>query len=560
MVKDLSMIENPLRELREQQDELFLEELKSKGMLSVGFTKNADALWNTIQNGKQGYVVNITRFTHLFLNIYSLYAHPSLGGQWLYDENTGLWNDLDLPKDDYASGIYQQLLKPMFYTFLINHDESGEMAKLLRKVANDIAETTKAQGIDTGLSSYKNDGLVLFNNGKVYDFDLKRIRDVKKEDYLTKRFNYPIVESEDGGSIREWLDFVLEDSAQAFYEYIGSAFIQRPIYNVFAFAVNGLVDQNTASNGGNGKSEVLGFLQKYVFGFDNASSVHLEDLITGDDRKIINLYHKFLNIDSETPETFINDTSKLKGLTGTGSQVVDRKYKTSIVMENRAKLLFATNAVPQFRDDSSAMERRLMIIPFNRDFKGKDAEIGRQYYKKELRELRQSEEELGKFAYFCLTQFQNLFEKTGYSATNPFSMSDTAIQLRDNTIVENNPALYFIKECPYIEVTNNPDDMIVQGLVYNLYKASNSSDMKKLVSKQVFKKYLHDYIANGDNMLQNNKSRNFGVTKARAYSGMKLVKPEYHDADNSVYEEVLLKHFANSDSVNILDILPIGGK
>ena len=98
MVKDLSMIENPLRELREQQDELFLEELKSKGMLSVGFTKNADALWNTIQNGKQGYVVNITRFTHLFLNIYSLYAHPSLGGQWLYDENTGLWNDLDYLK------------------------------------------------------------------------------------------------------------------------------------------------------------------------------------------------------------------------------------------------------------------------------------------------------------------------------------------------------------------------------------------------------------------------------------------------------------------------------
>ena len=138
-------------------------------------------------------------------------------------------------------------------------------------------------------------------------------------------------------------------------------------------------------------------------------------------------------------------------------------------------------------------------------------------------------------------------------------MSDTAIQLRDNTIVENNPALYFIQECPYIELTDNPDDMIVQGLVYNLYKASNSSDMKKLVSKQVFKKYLHDYIANGDNKVRNNTERKLGVSFGRAYCGMKLVKPEYHDADNSAYEEVLLKHYANSDSVNILDILPIGG-
>ena len=144
-------------------------------------------------------------------------------------EDTGLWNDLDLPKDEYARGIYQQLIKPLFYDALIQLDIDGQLAKNLQKAAAEIADTTKAQGINTGLGSYKNDGLVLFNDGRVYDFDMKGVRKVKKTDYMTKRFDYPIIENEDGGLIKEWLDFVLEDSAPAFYEYIGSAFIQRPI-------------------------------------------------------------------------------------------------------------------------------------------------------------------------------------------------------------------------------------------------------------------------------------------------------------------------------------------
>ena len=298
-MKDLTVINNDIRESREQDDIRFKEELKNKGMLSVAFNKTNESLMPAIIKNGEKYQVNQTLFSHNFLNMFSLYAHPSLGGQWLYDEDTGLWNDLDLPKDEYARGIYQQLIKPLFYDALIQLDIDGQLAKNLQKAAAEIADTTKAQGINTGLGSYKNDGLVLFNDGRVYDFDMKGVRKVKKTDYMTKRFDYPIIENEDGGLIKEWLDFVLEDSAPAFYEYIGSAFIQRPIYNVFAFAVNGLVDENTASNGGNGKSEVLGFLQNHVFGIENTSSLPLQDLIQADDKKIINLYQKFLNIDAD---------------------------------------------------------------------------------------------------------------------------------------------------------------------------------------------------------------------------------------------------------------------
>ena len=175
-MKDLTVINNEIRESREQDDVRFKEELKNKGMLSMGFNKTNESLMPAIIKNGEKYQVNQTLFSHNFLNMFSLYAHPSLGGQWLYDEDTGLWNDLDLPKDEYARGIYQQLIKPLFYDALIQLDIDGQLAKNLQKAAAEIADTTKAQGINTGLGSYKNDGLVLFNDGRVYDFDMKCVR------------------------------------------------------------------------------------------------------------------------------------------------------------------------------------------------------------------------------------------------------------------------------------------------------------------------------------------------------------------------------------------------
>lgn len=554
-VVDLTQIDNPVREQNELQLSKYKKELQQKGGLSVAFNKSSEPLEEAISvyNGK--HVVNVTLFSHKFLNMFSIYAHNSLGGQFLYDDETGLWNDLDIPDNEYAVvGIYHMLIKPMFYRTLLQDDNTGQLTTALQKAAQEIAGATKAQGIGTGLGQYKNDGLVLFNDGRVYDFDLQDVRRVKKEDYMTKRFEYPIVENDDGGAIKEWLDFVLQDSAKAFYEYIGSSFIQRPIYNVFAFAVNGLIDENVKSNGGNGKSEVLSFIANHVFGKENSATLSLPDLLQADDRKIINLHQKFLNIDSETPETFINDTSKLKGLTGTGARTIDRKYKSSITMENRAKLLFATNNVPQFRDDSSAMERRLMIIPFNRDFKGKDAEEGRKWYSNELKALRQSDTELGKFAYYCIKQFEALYNEKGVSANNPFSMSETAIKLRDKTINDNNPAKHFIDECSVIEFTDDKECMVPQGVVYDMYLAYHKLTNTKTVNKPTFKKYLDDFIPAGDgNIKANGKKRMFHVTSTKAYQGIKFVKANFEtDADKRAFESLEAK-FQNSIGKNIFD-------
>lgn len=559
-VKDLSMVDNTIAMEHRIIDENIKSELLDKGIRPIVLETDPKEMTTAIKTDGGKFSINKTLFAHKFQELFTIYAHNSLGGQWFYDEKTGLWNDLDMETKSFGSGIYQQLVKPMYYNLLLSVDSDGQLAKKLEEGAQEIANASLAYGIGTGLGQYKNDGLVLFNDGRVYDFDLEGIRKAKKEDYMTKRFEYPIVENEDGGAIKEWLDFVLQDSAKAFYEYIGSSFIQRPIYNVFAFAVNGLVSEDMKSNGGNGKSEVLNFLSDTLFGKDNSETLSLDDLLQGEDKKIINLHQKFLNIDSETSEHFINDTAKLKKLTGGESRSIDRKYKTSIQLKNSAKLLFATNNVPTFRDDSSAFQRRLMIIPFNRDFKGKDAEEGRKWYTKELQELRKSPEELGKFAYYCIKQFQELFKEKGYSANNPFSMSKTALRLRDETIENNNPAKSFISNCVMLEFTNNDDDMITQGILYDMYTAFTKNDSVKPVSKANFKKYLADYIANNDKPVANTSDRKFNVKVARAYKGIRLVQGECDSNADQAAKNVLIDKYKSSDYVNIFDVLPIGGE
>lgn len=558
-LKDLSVVDNTIAMEHRLVDQEVNNELLAKGIRPVVLATDPSEMTKAVGNNQGKFTINKTLFAHKFQQYFTIYAHNSLGGQWFYDEETGLWNDLDMETKTYGSGIYHQLVKPMYYNMLLSMDSDGQLAKRLEEGSQEIANASLAYGIDTGLGQYKNDGLVLFNDGRVYDFDLEGIRKAKKEDYMTKRFEYPIVENEDGGAIKAWLDFVLQDSAKAFYEYVGSSFIQRPIYNVFAFAVNGLVSEDIKSNGGNGKSEVLNFLSDTLFGKENSETLSLDDLLQGEDKKIINLHQKFLNIDSETSEHFINDTAKLKKLTGGESRSIDRKYKTSIQLKNSAKLLFATNNVPTFRDDSSAFQRRLMIIPFNRDFKGKDAEEGRKWYTKELQELRKSPEELGKFAYYCIKQFQELFKEKNYSANNPFSMSETAIRLRDETIESNNPAKSFISNCVMVELTDNDDDLVSQGIMYDMYTAFTKNDSVKPVSKANFKKYLGEYIANNDKPMANTDERKFNVKLARAYKGIRLVQGECDSNADVAAKNVLIEKYKSSDYVNIFDILPLGG-
>lgn len=519
-----------------------------------------DNFGNTILPAEKGngWEINETVFADKFASHVKLYAHNSLGGQWLYNEDSHKWVNMNSANKEFATDVYQQLIKPIFKEQL-EWDSNSKLAKALREASKEIAANARNYGMGTRLGSNPKDGLALFSDGQVFDLDTGETRYATCEDYLTTNLPYPMVTSEDGGSIREWLDFVLEDSAQAFYEYVGSAFFPRPIYNVFAFCINGINDDSLENNGGNGKSEVLGFIRKNIFDNSTATNLPIEDLLKAEDKKIINLRGSLINIDAESSAKFIDDTTKLKSLTGTGAKTIDVKYKDSVTMENTAKLIFGTNSIPQFRDDSSAFQRRLMIIPFNRDFKGKDEKAGKEWYAKELVSLRLTETERAKFAYFCMIQFYNLYKQKGMTAKNPFSVSVLAEELQAKTVEDNKPAHQFVKECPYLEFSENRDDMVHQGLVYNLYKVYAKNEGRGTIAKGAFKKHLGDHLANGDKPVNDPTGKYmFGKKTARAYCGIKLVKPEeFLASEDGEYKDIIIDHYRETEFTNIFADLPI---
>lgn len=84
--------------------------------------------------------------------------------------------------------------------------------------------------------------------------------------------------------------------------------------------------------------------------------------------KPLKLFGKLANIGDDIGDEFISDASVLRKLT-TGERInVERKGQDPFEFFNYAALLFSANAVPRIRDKTGAIQRRLVIVPFDATF------------------------------------------------------------------------------------------------------------------------------------------------------------------------------------------------
>lgn len=112
----------------------------------------------------------------------------------------------------------------------------------------------------------------------------------------------------------------------------------------------------------NGKSVFTGLLTK-LHGESNVSNVPLSSLV--DERfALADLENKDINFDVEIPDFIVKDSSTLKRLTGSQPVRVERKGIQAYDTNLHAKLIFVGNKLPRFYDDSDALVRRRVIIPF----------------------------------------------------------------------------------------------------------------------------------------------------------------------------------------------------
>ena len=119
----------------------------------------------------------------------------------------------------------------------------------------------------------------------------------------------------------------------------------------------------------NGKSTFLQCLQT-ILGRDNTAALDLAEL--GVRFKTAELFGKLANIGDDIGDEFIANTSIFKKLV-TGNRVnVERKNADPFDFDSYAKLIFSANDIPRIKDKTGAVQRRLVIVPFDAKFSPDD--------------------------------------------------------------------------------------------------------------------------------------------------------------------------------------------
>lgn len=114
--------------------------------------------------------------------------------------------------------------------------------------------------------------------------------------------------------------------------------------------------------GGNGKGVLLEVI-KHLLGEENCTSVPLHDF--ADNRFVTaELFGKLANICGDIDATYIENTSRIKEITGEDTVMGERKGQNPFYFKPWCKMVFSANDIPASADSSSGWTRRFEIVNF----------------------------------------------------------------------------------------------------------------------------------------------------------------------------------------------------
>jgi len=203
-------------------------------------------------------------------------------------------------------------------------------------------------------------GITLFNvkNG-LYDIDKMKLLPHSADVYSINQLNVTYRENAECLLWQKSLDQIFENDAariMLLQEYFGYCLTRDNDYEKALFLFG---------EGANGKSVVLYVLEELI-GKDNCSSIPLEKF--NDSHYIARLRDKLVNISLETnAKTNVYD-NMFKAIVTGDTISADEKYGQPFQFKPYCKLLFSTNNMPRVGDKTEGYYRRLLILPFNRQF------------------------------------------------------------------------------------------------------------------------------------------------------------------------------------------------
>ena len=224
----------------------------------------------------------------------------------------------------------------------------------------------------------------------------------------------------------------------------------------------------------NGKSTFL-HVVKNLLGDQNIASLDLKEL--GDRFKTAELFGKLANIGDDIGDEFIANASVFKKLV-TGDRVnVERKGQDPFEFNNYSKFLFSANNIPRIKDKTGAVQRRLVIVPFDAKFTPNDADF-RPFIKDELCEQ-------GSMEYLALLGLQGLKRVLGNAQ---FTTSSRVQGQLDEYEENNNPIIGFIKEIGLDCIVNEPTKTVYRKYkeycIANNFQALSNIEFSRQITKR----------------------------------------------------------------------------
>jgi len=267
----------------------------------------------------------------------------------------------------YKDGIYQS------GNTIIEGEMIKHISNLNRAKRKEVLDYLNISITENKCQSHAN--LIAFNNG-IYNIIDDSFNDFSPEYIITNKIPWDY----NPNAYSELADTTLNKIAchdpeirSLLEEVIGYTFYRR---NELGKAFILIGDKS------NGKSTYLDMIST-ILGQENISALDLKEL--GERFKTAELFGKLANIGDDIGDEFIPNPSVFKKLV-TGDRInVEKKGQDPFDFNNYSKLLFSANNIPRMKDRTGAVQRRLIIIPFNAKFSKDDPDY-RPYIKYELRE------------------------------------------------------------------------------------------------------------------------------------------------------------------------------
>lgn len=246
--------------------------------------------------------------------------------------------------------------------------------------------------------------------------------------------------------------------------------------------------------GKNGKSTFLNMVKR-MLGHDNISVLDMKRL--GDRFSTVMLYRKLANIGDDISDDFLSDASEFKKIC-TGEMIdAEQKGMPKFQFSPYVKLMFSANTLPRIGrgKDSSAVLRRLIIVPFNATF---DKSNGN--YDGYIIDQLSTQSAMEYMIQLAIRGLRRVLE------TQEFTTCQQIEKEVEEYAIQNNPVLAFFKETPAEDIVNHATHDVYARYKKFCYENGHNAVCAGELSKQVKKQYAVSIV---DKRLNGRKARVF---------------------------------------------------